>query len=51
MSEEGKTIICTTHDLEAIVSGKGNIVALKQGKIVLEGKESMKAHRLFEEVY
>ena len=49
---EGKHIICTTHDLEAVVQPKAQIWGMRNGKIVLnrKGGEDLKSI-LFEQVY
>lgn len=51
-SQKGKTIICTTHDLEALETPDARVLALKDGQIVYDGVgENLRKEWLMEEVY
>ena len=52
LSTSGKTIICTTHDLEALAQPEARILALKEGAIVFDQQGNPPSHQwLMENVY
>lgn len=52
LADRGKTIICTTHDLQPLAHDRAHIFALRKGQLIFQGKGgTLSSEALLERVY
>lgn len=51
LSQEGKKIICSTHDREAVEQGASRVIGLKDGEVIYDEEKGNSWEKVWESIY